>query len=532
MGIAATGVAFAAGLDSYPSDPAEAEASVLGSSILDAELVGGADSEAGFPTNPGPVTSDILNAEVLGSQLVDVGGIQLPLDQIIDFGQLGALLSQSTASDEFNGEAISGLAGGDGAVTLDGSNADFGTATIDLLSLFEAAGVAGVTDLALDQADLLLGAGGAHVQAIDGVFQDPDGVGGLGQYRVAEASLLLHSQLIDDAADMMYTAIGSFETQIRDSINSIFDLGTILGATGVSADVQINSDIQQQVFSELLEQPICSSVTVDPAAGENVCDTENTILSIDFGTGTATIHLDNIMDGERPDDPERPTGINNQDPNTELIDDEIYPMVAESVHDVMNAALDIAAGAVENALNAITIDMTFTVPNATKSLSLGLNGDIIAETDCVGSGITGTVACTTLNAAMTTVIRPALTAIVAPALQTLLDNGAQAIFDVAIGDVKTNAITVPVRQVVEPILELAAQVLSVQLNHHVTESCTLPDGTEAISSLEVSALSIGLLQGAGSDGAAHRPGQCRRPSGCLSRAGRSGARGRDAARSR
>src|SRR5690606_311769 len=72
-------------------------------------------------------------------------------------------------------------------------------------------------------------------------------------------------------------------------------------------------------------------------------------------------------------------------------------------------------------------------------------------------------------------------------------------FNTLINDIKTGAITVPIRNALEPFIEMLAQVVSLQLNRQVTEVCTAPDGTELGSSLEVSALSLGLVQAA--DGA-------------------------------
>ncbi|MCB8775880.1 hypothetical protein LJD49_29610, partial [Escherichia coli] len=83
--------------------------------------------------------------------------------------------SESQASGPRDAHAISGLAGADGSLTLDGAKGDFGAARINLLALFKKLGLDGLTNLALSQADVLLGAGGAEVTAKDGKFLDPDG---------------------------------------------------------------------------------------------------------------------------------------------------------------------------------------------------------------------------------------------------------------------------------------------------------------------------------------------------------------------
>lgn len=143
----ATSAASAAGLDTYPGDPAEAEASIVDLTLNGSDLIGLASSHAGSVADPGP-NREAFAGSILGGEIVDFGsGLTIPLDQLIDFGQAGVLLSESTATDGRNGEAISGLAGADGGLTLDGADGDFGAATMDLLALFNAAGVDGVTDL-------------------------------------------------------------------------------------------------------------------------------------------------------------------------------------------------------------------------------------------------------------------------------------------------------------------------------------------------------------------------------------------------
>ncbi|WP_166851360.1 choice-of-anchor G family protein [Isoptericola sp. BMS4] len=312
--VGSTGAAYAAGLDSYPSDPSEAEASVIDSSLLGTDLAGAAHSEAGFPTDPGP-NQEGLSLDILGGEVIDLGGLSIPADQLIDFGQLGALYSESTATDELNAHAISGLLSGDGSVTLDGDDADFGAAEIDLLSLFDEAGVNTLTDEIVDQALLRLGAGGAEVIAENGEFLDPDGVGGAGQYRVAEASAFVHSPLIEQAAGQIYDTIGLIDDEMENQVGSLLDLTSITGDLPAGVDLSettIESNMQDEIFAALLDQPIT---------------TNNEFLTVDFSTGTATFHLDQLLSGElRPD---QPTGLNAQNPNTELIDDEIYPMIAE-----------------------------------------------------------------------------------------------------------------------------------------------------------------------------------------------------------
>src|SRR5690625_1892756 len=59
--------ASAAGLDAFPDDPAEAEAAVFDTTVLGQDLAGGAHSEAGYPTDPGP-NQEGLSLSLLGDE--------------------------------------------------------------------------------------------------------------------------------------------------------------------------------------------------------------------------------------------------------------------------------------------------------------------------------------------------------------------------------------------------------------------------------------------------------------------------------
>jgi hypothetical protein len=466
------------------TDVSGAGASVVDADALGEELAGAARSEAAFPSNPGPNRAGLDVSALGGTASVSIGDVEVPLDGVIDFGQLGALYSESTATDELTTEAISGLLSGDGSVTLDGEDGDFGAAEINLLSLFDTAGVESLTESVIDQATLRVGAGGAHVVTEDGVFVDQDGVGGPGQYRVGEVSALAHSPLIEQAAGQLYDAIGTYEEQLVGKVNDLIDATAITGSLPAGVDLSrtwVESDIQDEVFAAILAEPIT---------------TKNKFLTIDLSKGTATFHLDQLLSGELR--PGQPTGLNAQNPNTELIDDEIYPMIAESVHDAMNEATSIALGAVEGALESVTIHFvadisTPLVGDASATWDVNLMSGDLTNVTCEGSGIVGGLGCTAIVTAVNT-LGPAVETALVPARDFVLGNGGQQLFDTLIGDIKTGAITVPIRQALEPFIEQLTQVVSVQLNHQVTEVCTAGDGSERISGLEVSALSVGFAQ--------------------------------------
>ena len=474
--VGAHAVPASAAVDNHPEEAAEASASIVDSSILGTGLAGGGRSEATWDADPGP-NGEALNADALGSEVIQLGDVEVPLTDFVDFGEVGALESQSEASGPQDARAVTGVAGADGSVHLDGSEADFGAAHIDLLSLMELSGASGVTDLIVDEASLYLGAGGAEVIAEDGEFLDQDGVGGPGQYRAGEASMVLQSPAVEEAAGMIYDTIGEIDAEVEDQVNSLLDLTDILDAVpgDTSVDASVTSEMQEEIFEAVLAEPIT---------------TNNEVLTIDFSTGTMELHLDQLLSGEmRPD---QPTGMNNQNPNTELIDDEIYPMIAETVHDAMEEVTDIVLGAVEGAAGSVTVDLEATVGDTVASWGVNLMDEEVRPLECEG----GTLTCTTLETTVNTVIAPLVDTALVPARDFVIGDAGQEVFDLLVRDIKTNSITVPIRGALEPFIEMAAEVVSVQLNRQVEETCELPDGTEATESLEVSAISVGFLQAA------------------------------------
>ncbi|WP_170184057.1 SdrD B-like domain-containing protein [Glutamicibacter uratoxydans] len=483
MAVSTFGLPAFADVDTKPDEKTESASSIIDLSLLGKELAGGGQSRALFPS--GPAEDDgALDASLIGSQLIDLGGVELPVDQVIDYGELGAMLSRSSATDAKNGEAITGIAGADGSIGLDGKEGGFGTAKLDLLSLFKASGADGITDAILSKAELTAGVGGAHVKAVDGKFQDPDNVGGPGQYRVAEANLELQSPLVDDLAESIYDSVGQIDGIVEDSVGKLGDFTTLVtGITkalpaGAEVSFDVKSNMQEKIFAAIVDKPIT---------------TKNEILTVDFSKGTIYVDLDKAYSGERPEGVDLPDGINNQAPNTELIDDQLYPIIGESVHDLINEVVSIAVGSIEGALDSVTLDLnvkTTGIAPATASWSVNLMGDV-KPVECDGSALV----CEPLKATINTIVAPLVKTAIVPIRDYILSDDGQNLYELAITDIKTGAMTMPIRAVLDPFFKVLNQVVSLQLNRQVTTTCEGPDG-EMTESLEVSALSLGLIQAA------------------------------------
>jgi LPXTG-motif cell wall-anchored protein len=475
-------------VDNYPDEQSEAAASVLDSTLFQKALLAAAYSDAGSVSNPGTNEGN-LNVELLGSELVRIGDVEVPLDEILDFGQLGALASKSEASSPVDAYAVSGLLGADGGVTLDGETADFGKASVDVLSVARLLGVDGLTDKIVDQLHLEAGAGAAEVKAEGGVILDQDGVGGLGQYRVGDLDLSMHSPVIENAASSIHDLGGSIDTTVENVVRKNLDESALTGlfdaVPGVpTPSITVDSNMQEKLFQSVVGEPITSA---------------NQLITIDLSTGELQVHLDKLVDN--PDGTEG--GLNELPPNYELIDDTTYPLIAETVHELMEEVTNILIGAIEDSLNSVTVNIAFNDESSLGVLdvswSIPLADAVNGKFPEAVNNSTGTMAPVaevlvgTINST-----GGALAPILEPVYNLLISDEGDEIFDLLINDIKTDSITAPIREMLSPIFEVLAQVLSITINRQVTETSVTPTSTaaeaaEVVTSLDLSALSIALL---------------------------------------
>ncbi len=481
--IGTVGLSPSAAVGNYPDEGAESAASILASSVAGNELAGAASTTAGLKTSAGP-NNDALNVDLLGDQVVQLGDVSIPLNELLDFGSIGALGSSSEAASPTQTRAVSGLLAEGGSVTLSGTDASFGAATIDLLSLSQTAGVEGLTDLAIDQLELKLGAFGSEVEVKNGKILDPDGVGGPGQYRVAQADLAIRSPLVGDAANGIYGAAGAVDTTVEDLVNKNLDadelVGLLSGVPGVpTPKVTVDSNMQDTLFQRVLNQPITS---------------HNKVVTIDFSTGELQVHLDQLV-GKG--------GLNAQQPNAELISSDIYPLIAESIHDIMHDITNLLVGAIEDSLDAVTITVQFTDDKGlvggnldvtwTFTLADIASGDLGEVTDN-SSGLIGGTAGTALVTAITT-LGSTVGPVLAPVYELIISDAGDHIFELVINDIKFG-ITSSIVNMLSPLFDTLNEFVSLQVNHQEIGTCEDSSGEDVTDSLDLSALSLGLARSA------------------------------------
>lgn len=185
-------------------DPAQAQAHIIDLNLDTLGIAGSGFTQQSFPDD-GALGTDKsqLDVGLLADETIDLGdGIQLPLlkntegEGLIELGELGALSRYSLADSENRANASSGAITDGGSIAAspnDGVGAN--PAYIDLASLFDQAGIDGLTDQILVVARIELGALASEVKSQNNVIRDEDK-----KYVIAGAELELKSPLVGTIA--------------------------------------------------------------------------------------------------------------------------------------------------------------------------------------------------------------------------------------------------------------------------------------------------------------------------------------------
>ncbi|MFJ3958971.1 choice-of-anchor G family protein [Arthrobacter sp. NPDC090010] len=466
----------AAGLTPAAADPsasAGASSAPLSVSVTGkpAVVVGG--SSASYPSNPGPNYGRIPNDVQLGSSSVNIGGTAVALSQLVKLDSNGLLTSISQATSPLDSRGASGVLGQNGAFPATGDPSQ--ALHIDLL---KAGGAASLPAGLVDTATLDLGAFASETSFVNGTLQDPDGVGGPGRYRVGQADLTVASSSVKNAASALYNSLGAVDRKIEQIVNQNVKLSSLNGLLGVALPVPtltVQSNTRDKVFAKLLAQPLTS---------------HNKLVTIDLSTGKVTIHLDQLTAG----------GLNAQKPNTELISSKDYPLIAQTVHDLMHDATNIAVGAIENSLDAVKLKLNWVGPILLSPSGLNINWTFTLKQAATGTmpapvnnstGLLGSL----VGSVVTTLAKSSnlLGTAIRPVYQLVIANAGDGVFDLLINQLKFG-FTSSVVNMLQPVFTAATQVISVKVNSQSLGTCTPAGGTPVPSSHSLSALSLSFLK--------------------------------------
>ncbi|MEV4899462.1 choice-of-anchor G family protein, partial [Nonomuraea sp. NPDC055795] len=343
----------------------------------------------------------------------------------------------------------------------------------------------------VDKVTATFGAFSSRTTFVNGKLQ-PD------EYRVGQASLLIGSPAVKDAASKLYQAIGGVDRLIEQMVNQNADLALLKSLTppgAPSPTLSVQSNIRDKIFGKLLAKPLTS---------------HNKVVTIDFSTGTVTVHLDQLIGG-----------LNDKPANTELISSKDYHLITQAIHDVMLDAGDIALGTIRDSLDAVKLTLRWAGPvglagklDITWSFTLrqAINGTMPEPVNSSTGEAAPTAAAllSALTKGVSTVgkvFKPASDLILANAKDDSMPRAARAptaagpdrakaddnLFDLLITRIKLG-FTTTVTDMLLPVFTMANQVLSVHINHQEPQTCTLTSGVRLPNARFTSALSINFLK--------------------------------------
>ncbi|MEW9550172.1 choice-of-anchor G family protein [Nonomuraea sp. NPDC050783] len=476
-----TGTAHAA--PSPPQSTATAAPLILSAAGKPLLTLGG--SSAAYPDDPGTNTGTATDAQ-LGSTSVPIGGGNVPLNDILNLGGLASTVSSRSAA--------SGPADTDAAAGTLGKAADpADPLSVNLLAL---GGAALVPQSLVDDVTLRIGAFSSQTTFVNGKLQPA-------KYRVGQASLLIHSPAVKDAASQLYQALGAVDRHIEKTVNQKADLAplkALLTPFGVpSPTLAVQSNTRDKIFGALLARPLTS---------------HNKVVTIDFSTGTVTVHLDQLVGG-----------LNDKPANTELINSKDYHLISQAVHDVMKDAADLALGTIGNSLDAVKLTLRWAGPVGMGGMGgkLDVTWSFTLRQAIDGSMPRPVNASTGAAAPMAAAMLTTLTEnqrMVGKAFKPVSDlllatsrdgrpNGAArvparaAVAEHLAGDGENIVelllriklgFTSTITDMLLPVFRMANQVLSVEINHQEPRTCVLPTGVRLPSARFTSAVSINFLK--------------------------------------
>ncbi|OAV60208.1 hypothetical protein A6F49_12535 [Enteractinococcus helveticum] len=317
--------------------------------LVNADLLGADLADVGFSEQNFTQPSDGPSVGTVDANLLDrlialnLGGISLPI--LGDGLTLGAVNSYAEASSPTEALAAAGVITSEGAIDISGDEDPYGYAEVDVTDALGQLGIGleGVIDgLGVD-----LGALASRAEAANGDINT--------EYTVAGARLALDAPILDQVSGLLEEAVGRADSTINgllgdegliqgalddltfDEVGGI-DLG-IPGVSVLSADLG-TPELQAQVGMDELVQRVLS----EPL--------ESDVTTIDLENGQIYIDLAQLHGGN-------PDGLNGLDANTQLIRQAEIDQITSEVTDLLASELiDRIETAIEDSVNATEVTLT------------------------------------------------------------------------------------------------------------------------------------------------------------------------------
>lgn len=455
-GFVATGVGVG---HAAPGDSSFARSAFLSGSLLQLldPLALARAAAANDGTAPLQTDRDGLDAEVVEAIGVEVtDGVPVPIT-LADVGVLGAF---ARAGSDGSSLAASGLVGDAGAIGVGAvapSEAP-GPLVVDLGDILGTEGA--LADLAALRLEL---------DAVSASAQSVAGGAPIGDYEIAGGRLVARSEVLGELAGGITSRVGTLQTgvQARLDIAEATLLNAVLAeVTDAVGDLGVVSFTER---SATITADLAGAVTLPTRLGEG------TAIEIDLTTGTIIADLDRLG-----------AGLNDRDPNTEVLSEEtlaaisdgVLALVEELVQDVeddlrlavRSAAVSIDVSArVRLPLTAVSVPLLdIAIGASLGQLADPATADDLIDIDLLGGlpllGFTGAVLAEVLSPLVTTVLADT-TGLVSTTL----------------GGIRTGLVA-PIVNATGPALGLVDEIVSLRVN---TQEPAVPTAGSAFTETAV-----------------------------------------------
>ncbi|WP_144721101.1 choice-of-anchor G family protein [Agrococcus jejuensis] len=379
-GVAAATIAIAgfgvAPATAAPGDPSQALAEVLRAQLIDTGLVQAGSAYAANPGGPSTQADDLDVALLDGDVSLVTGGLQLPLlaegatPGLLDLGQAGVLSSYASTPSATSAVAASGLITDDGAIAFDVDEEPptASTASLDATALLSQLEVTGLTDAIVDELGLTVGAVASRVE--------DTGTGAASDYRVADLTLDLHSDLVAGLSTELESSLTdelapSLQTTLNGVVGTGGALTTILGALNLNlgiAQLGLGTPTASITLADL--STVVDTALSGPGA---ILVSDDESVTVNLTDGTVTVDLAQLVNPGG-------TGLNGLDPNTEVLDADTIALITDGIANALGKVVTPLTNAigdvVDDSVVDITIPITANVIGPVASGSISIQGTI------------------------------------------------------------------------------------------------------------------------------------------------------------
>lgn len=423
----------------------------------------------------------------------------------IPAGQIGAYNQWGQAKSIGQSAGAAGLVNNSGAIGLTGTAADAAlptSASLDLNTLLP--GIAALANVKLNVGAIASSAVLDWCRTLENRVTNPNAPTVVTRnYGIARLDVTTVSPLVAAVRTGAVTAINTAAA----TVNALAASGGLIDSTLKTAVINVLNPVLGLLSLGSVTASTTLTLNVAPVVALTNQTLSDGVVTVNLSTGGLTVDLAGVLGG--------PNGLNNLAPNTQLVLnatvinnltarlttllDNWTTLVLNTLQAQINAATIVAVVnvTVRAVVLGFTIDVATVKVTLNSTLGAVLNGtaQVTAELTLLAGGL-GTVLTNLLNGLITAIVGPAGQAAIIGALRAAL-LAPIALTVTTLGNT-IRVLTAPVVTLLGTILTPLQSALSLKVNAQPDQPNPSPAPTALPDQYKVSALSIGVLNGASS----------------------------------